>query len=814
MVYPIEELKGILSRAREFETNANLSKECHKILAISPDEFLNKISRFDSTELLLAGHYRLFDLYAKGPKNFEDYLVKAKSLMRNLEVPKETISPKDPDYGMKLHRAFIEFIDPIRTEDPNPTWEYMWKNRVELERILDFSNDLRFNYLGISNIEEMYLLRLKKEIIELPQYLFLRIAVTLYMGDMEKIKTAYFDMSNHRIMPASPTLFNAGTTFSQMSSCFLVSVEDNLPSILWTHYVVGTISKHKGATGISFSNLRGAGSVIGSNGICSGTLNFLRNIDTNVLYIAQGGNRPGSAQVCMPIYHVDIIGHIESTLKTGNPDLRVKKVNTSIGFHDFFFNRLAQDGEWSLFCPSEVPLSNLYGQAFEEAYLKAEAEGKAKKKLPAREIMELISRSLRESGNPYLINLDAINMKSNQKNIGMVKTLNLCQEIALVSDSKRIPSCNLTSICLPSALRKTDERLFFFDFSELARLSREAVFNLNKVIEKNYYPLPEIRFANEESAPIGIGFQGAVDVIFALDLIFDSEEADLLMEKIVACCYFNALAASMELARSRGYPYRAFKGSPFSKGELQFDMWNKKPLDPSEWGQSRNGIFTVGEDSLDSWENLKDLIKIHGTANSQLTTSQPTASVSTITGLNESWEIPPANIYSRDINAGNFQVVNSWLQRDLEQLGLWSQELTTWIFINDGSIADLVSIIPESAQKEKHLQRLTFLTRKYRTAFEFYPKVSLKHAAVRGPYIDGSQSTNVYMKGGDCKTISDLICYAQKLGLKTLLYYLRSREAKTAIKAVRQRKKVIDFVEKPNESIGYCDRSVGCLSCQ
>lgn len=755
-------------------------------------EYYDLISRFSYSDLLKAGNLKMLELYNKGPKNFEDYLLKIKSLMCRLEYKKELINPDDPNYGMNLHSAFINLIDPIKTKEQNDVWLFMWENRERLEKMIDLQKDFIFNYLSVSNFESMYLLRQKynSEIVELPQYLFMRVAVTLHFPNFEKIENAYNDYSNLKRFPASPTLFNAGTTFSQMSSCFLVRIEDNLPSILWSLYVIGTISKVKGATGLSFGSLRGSGSSIASNGVCSGTLNLLKNIDANISYVSQGGNRPGSAQVCLPIWHPDIFGHIEATLKTGSQDLRIKKANTSVAFYDLFFERVEEDSDWSLFCPSEVPLSLLYGEEFRSLYLKAEAEGKAKNKIKAKTLLLMIANSLRESGNPYLINLDSINLKSNQKNIGTITTLNLCQEIALVADQKRIPSCNLNSICLLSFVKNKK-----FDFLELARVTKEAVYDLNAIIERNYYPLPEIKFANYESAPIGIGFQGAIDTILEMDILFDSKEAEELIEKISACVYFNALKASNQIAKEKG-AYKAFINSPFSQGILQFDLWEKTPLDPKVWGET------------ETWEELKESIKKYGIANSQLTTSQPTASVSTLTGLGEGWEPFYANVFQRELNKGSFRVVNSYLQKDLEEIGLWNDDVIKWIQIKEGSIQGITEKIENSPLKEKYIGRLQYIEKKHRTVFEYDSKLLMKHAAIRGPYIDGSQSTNAYLKESSKENIINLILYAQSLKLKTLIYYLRTKETKSAIKQIRLKNDKLAFSEN------VCIRTEGCISCQ
>ena len=790
-----------------------------------PEEFeiADLIGKYDYKQLLRAGNLRMQMLYRKGSKDFEQYLQNIKYQMRKITYSKFDISANDPNYHMEIRRAFGNGFEPIKLDEPNETWCWMWENRHRLAQIINWEYDNHLSYMAVITLEKTYLLKDKFDgkILELPQQLFLRVACALHFSsddqtNFETIERIYKDIASLRLMPASPTLFNAGTTISQMSSCFLIAVDDNIPSILWANYVIGVISKVKGATGASIGAMRGSGATIGSNGICSGILNFEKCLDTNVLYINQGGQRPGAAQVCLPVWHSDIFSHIEATKKTGNMDLRIKKLDTSVSTYDLFWERVIAGENWSLFCPSqftnekgETYLHLLYGSNFREAYLAAEKAGKAKKTVPARSIVNLISSVLKESGRPYVINVDTINNKSNQKNIGTIKSLNLCQEIALVADKDRIPSCNLSSICLANFVENG-----VFNWAELARVSRESVFNLNKVIERNYYPLPEIRFANEESAPIGIGFQGAIDAILLQDMIFDSKQAEHWMEKVMACVYFNALSASWEIAKKRGYPYRAFPGSPYSQGKFQFDLWNDeaadegrellKPVDPASWGQT-------GE----TWETLREKIIQDGLANSQILTSQPTAGVTTITGAGEGWEPLYSNFFTRDVNNGSFLFVNKYLQDDLIKLGLWHTDTTNWIQSKEGSIQGISSMV--DSDDPELIKRLQFLEEKYRTVFEYNQEIILKHAAVRGPYIDGSQSTNLYLQEPPIERISDLLIYGYKLRLKTLIYYLRTKEAKTAIKSTLRRVadkklKVIRGTPvsiKTSSEDGFCVRGPG-----
>lgn len=689
-------------------------------------------------------------------------------------------------------------LEVTKDEEPNDTWFWMWENREALKNFIVEERNYLFNDLAAKTLTNAYVFKTghNGKILENPQFMFLRVASALYFPDLEKVKMAYDEMSQLRYVPASPTLLNAGATIPQMSSCFLVKLDDDLISISWAMMCISLISKTNGATGISLGSLR-TNSQVGTAGISKGTGQVAKIYDAITSYVDQGGRRPGASQLCQFIWHLDIQMHINLTRKIGDERDIMHACDTSVATYNLFWERVEKDENWSLFCPTDVPgLDTLYGEEFEKAYLAAEQKGLARKVVKANDLLVSMATVLIESGRPYVINIDAINNKSNMKNIGFISTLNLCQEIALPADRLRIPACNLSSTCL-----KTKVVNGKFDFQMLAADVTSQIHNLNAVIERNYYPLPQIEFANRESLPVGIGAQGFIDAVMKLDLLFDSEEARQLNRMIAACTYYNALKASCEIAKVKG-PYSRFQDSPFSKGILQFDMWGVEPIEPHVWGQSG------------SWAELRADIMKYGVRNSQLTTAQPTASVSTITDNGEAWEPFYSNYFLRITQNGEFTKINPYLKEDLEKLNLWNKKTIEWIQSRKGSIAGLSSIV--KTNDANMIERLIYLEKKHRTVFEYSQKVILEMAADRGPYTDASQSTNIYMRKATTPKIAKCLAYANKLGLKTLIYYLRSQPARTPIDIVRAPEELIP--DENDEKMFICSRvnssADDCLMCQ
>jgi ribonucleoside-diphosphate reductase alpha subunit len=708
--------------------------------------------------------------------------------MRKHKYP---VVPSTGNARLDVHLQAQANCNPVKTEEQNSTWLWMWEHRDALNNILVHQRDDFFDELGAKTMIDGYLLRVgfDKEIVERPQLLFLRVASALHHPNLSKVTKVYNEISTFVYMPASPTLFNAGLTFSQMSSCFLLKMQDNINSILWCMNAQGLISKANGAVGISYSSLR-SGTSIGFNGVSNGVVQPELVSGKICEYINQGGHRDGASQNELAIWHIDIQRHIKLTEKD-DPVNSLEKANTSIGTYDLFWERVNSDSRWSLFSPDQVPgLDTAFGDEFNRIYLEAEQKGLAGKSVLARDLRDSIAETLIRTGRPYVINLDAINKKTNMGNIGFISTLNLCQEIALPADEMRIPSCNLSATCLRNYVKKNSFGVLHFDFQQLASSVRQQVENLNAVIERNYHPLPEIEFSNKESLPIGIGMMGLNDVLQQLGINFDSKEASELIEKISACTYYNALFASSEIAREVG-PYPAFKSSKFSQGIFQFDQWNVIPLEPSTWGQEG------------SWDFLRQKVMRDGVRNSQLTTQQPTGTISSISGNSEMTEPLHANVYTKRTKAGDFVMINQYLEHELTELDLWSEEMFNWIFHQDGSIKGLSEIW--KSEFDFIQDQLEIIEKKYRIMSEYSQRIIIDQAALRAPYIDGSQSMNINIVNPSVRLVSDALSYSQKKGLKTICYYLRSNKPISAIKVVPKTRPVAKV----------CTRSDSdCKSCQ
>lgn len=766
----------------------------------------------DVESLKKAGKIVLDKYKTTAPRTVEEYLIAVAHLMRKIKYSKISLDEDEQFYGQKARLALKNSVEPEKTKEQNATWKWMWENRHALNSILIHERDDLLTYQGVNAMISSYLLHDKYGgiLVETPQFLFLRVASALHHPDLEAVKQSYFDRSAFNFIDASPTLLNAGLTIQQMSSCFLLTAyNDSLFAIRHIIDATMAISKTHGASGISLRHLR-THSPIGVSGLAQGTLPIERILDQLIQYVNQGGHRPGAAQVTQSFEHLDVLEHIEATRKIGNEDTRLKKLDTVIAFRDIFFERYKKNEDITLFCPSEVDLTHLYGEEFTNAYIEAEKSGKGRKRLPARKLLEEVAISLLESGRPYCINIDTINIKSNMKNVGTIESLNLCQEIALPADEKRIPSCNLASICLLNYVTETG-----FDWQKLARVSREVVKNLNQVIARNYYALPEIEFANIETAPIGIGFQGAFDALCKMDVAYETDEATRWEAMVCACVLYNGLLESIETAKTRG-PYSRFEDSPISKGIFQHDMWQEEAkrlglppievIEPTAWGQEG------------SWDQLRQDIMKYGVFNSQITTSQPTAGVTQITCQSESWEPRYSNIYMRETKAGIFLETNPILQERLNKLGLWHNDTIVWIRSNGGSVQGLsqhVDADPETLKQVKRIEEV------FKTVFEVKQKSVLDKAAARGPYIDASQSTNIYLQTPSVKKVMNVIEYANDKRLKTLIYYLRTKAASKAtqwvLEASSQKIKpnfIARTVSSSSDEGLVCTRQAGCLSCQ
>ena len=625
--------------------------------------------------------------------------------------------------------------------------EFMKHIKLEMDSWIQPRRDYDFGYFGIKTLQKGYLFPG-----ETPQYMFMRVAVGIHGDDYQRVRETYDLMSQKFFTHATPTLFNAGTNRPQMSSCFLVATkDDSIEGIYDTLKECAQISKWSGGIGIHCSNVRAAGSRIkGTNGVADGIVPMLRVFNNTARYVNQGGGkRKGSFAVYLEPWHADIMEFLDLRLNQGDEEARCRDLFTALWVPDLFMQKVEQDGDWYLMCPNESPnLQNVYGEEFNEMYRTYVAQGRYKRKVKARDVWDRILRSQVETGTPYMCYKDAVNEKSNQKNIGTIKSSNLCTEIMEVSGENETAVCNLASLCLPTFLKENARMTapdgthpYIFDFEKLDEVTRVVTRNLNRVIDKNYYPTRPAELSNMRHRPIGLGVQGLADVFQMLGLPFDSPHARELNTQIFNHIYFAALVESCWIAKDEG-AYETFRGSPASQGVLQFDLWGVKP-------------------SFD-FDTIKKHIKEYGLRNSLLVAPMPTASTSQIMGNNECFEPYTTNIYLRRTLAGEFVVVNKHLVKDLEKLSLWSPAMKTEIIRHGGSIQN----IPEIPDTLKAV---------YRTVWEIPQKSLIDMAADRGPYIDQSQSLNIFMEDPTIAKLSSMHLYGWRKGLKTGSYYIRTR---------------------------------------
>jgi len=614
---------------------------------------------------------------------------------------------------------------------------------LELDGVIDHSRDYDFGYFGLKTLQRGYLNKG-----ETPQYLFMRVAIGIHGDDIPRVKETYNLMSQKYFTHATPTLFNAGTNRPQMSSCFLVAMkDDSIEGIYDTLKECAQISKWSGGIGIHASNIRASGTPIkGTNGVADGIVPMLRVFNNTARYVNQGGGkRKGSFAIYLEPWHADVMEFLELRLNQGDEEARCRDLFTALWIPDLFMEKVERDEEWHLMCPHECPgLPDVYGEEFNELYRLYVAQGRFKKVVKARAIWDAVLKSQIETGTPYMCYKDSVNAKSNQKNIGTIKSSNLCTEITEVSGPDETAVCNLASICLPSFVKKPASEgthPLVFDFDELQHVTRVITRNLNRVIDQNYYPTEAAKKSNMRHRPIGIGVQGLADVFQMMGWAFDSQEARYWNKYIFQRIYYAALQESCQLAKEEG-PYETFAGSPASQGILQFDMWGVKP------------DF--------NFEILREDIKTHGLRNSLLVAPMPTASTAQIMGNNEAFEPYTTNIYLRRTLAGEFVMVNKHLVRDLQKIGKWNPTIKNEIIRNGGSISQIDGIPLDL----KHI---------YRTVWEIPQKSILDMAADRGAYIDQSQSLNIFMENPSVAKLSSMHFYGWKKGLKTGMYYLRTR---------------------------------------
>ena len=660
----------------------------------------------------------------------------------------------DPDYEILATRITASNIQKRAANNFHIAMRKLHKAGIVTHEVLEVSSkvkdnirperDFDFGYFGLKTLEKGYLQKIDGEIIETPQYLYMRVAVGIHGHDIDRVLETYEALSTGMFIHATPTLFNAGTPRPQMSSCFLIAnKEDSIDGIYDTVKECARISKWAGGIGLHVHDVRANKSHIrGTNGTSDGIIPMLRVYNSTARYVNQAGRRKGSIAVYLEPWHADVLDFLEIRLNQGDEEARCRDLFSAMWIPDLFMKRVESGGNWSLFCPDEASgLSDVYGKEFEDLYEKYEAEGLAKKVVPASEIWKAIIKSQSETGTPYMLYKDACNEKSNHKHIGTIKSSNLCTEILEYTDKDETAVCNLASIALP---KYVDTEKKEFNHEELHRVTKMVTRNLNKVIDKNFYPTENGRRSNMRHRPIGIGVQGLADVFIMLRMTFGSEESRKLNRDIFETIYHASLESSCELAEMYG-TYDTFKGSPFSKGILQFDMWDRDPKFSGRY----------------DWDAMRELVK-KGIRNSLLLAPMPTASTSQILGNNECFEPYTTNIYLRRTLAGEFVVVNKHLVNDLKERGLWSREMKDLMVKANGSVQNIIDI-------PNDLKEL------YRTVWEMSQKTIIDMAADRGIYIDQSQSMNLFVESPTLSKLSSMHMYAWKTGLKTGMYYLRSK---------------------------------------
>jgi ribonucleoside-diphosphate reductase alpha chain len=694
----------------------------------------------------------------------------------------QNLASTDPAYGVlashilisnnhknttSIFSAVLENQYHHQDKDGNPAplisdeiWEIVSSNKEFLNEIIDYTRDFRVDYFGFKTLERAYLQKINDRVVERPQHMWLRVALGIHGSDMTAVRETYDMMSLGYFTHATPTLFNAGTPRPQMASCFLLGTEDSMPDIYKTIYDCAQISKWAGGIGVHISNIRATDSRIrGTNGQSSGIVPMLRVYEATAEYVNQGGRRKGSFALYLEPWHPDIFDFLELRKNIGDEKRRTRELFTALFVPDLFMERVAANQMWTLMCPDECPgLQDAYGDEFKTLYEKYEAEGKYRRQVPALDILKAAAVSQAETGTPYMVYKDASNEKSNQKNIGTIKSSNLCSEILLYSDNKEYATCNLASIALPRFVRETKDGSgsLEFDHQKLYEVTKVIARNINKVIDRTYYPVPETKLSNLKHRPLGIGVQGLADVYFKMKLPFDSPGAHKLNKEIFETIYFASLTASNELSAVEG-PYSSYEGSPISQGIFQYQMW----------GLTDEDVSSVSNGRWD-WGSLREKIVENGVRNSTLLALMPTASTSQILGNTECFEIPTSNIFLRRTLAGEFKIVNKYLIKDLQNLGLWSKALKNQLIAHEGSIQDIPGI-PDDIKAV------------YKTAWEVSQKTIIDQSADRGAFIDQSQSLNIHLEDASISKICSMHMYAWRAGLKTGMYYLRTRTG-TAVK--------------------------------
>ena len=666
-------------------------------------------------------------------------------------------------------------------------YQIIMDNKEVLDSSIIYDRDFRYDYFGFKTLTRSYLMRLYGKIVERPQQMLMRVAIGIHKDDIQSAIKTYNLMSEGWFTHATPTLFNSGTPKPQMSSCFLLTMkEDSISGIYDTLKSCAQISQSAGGIGLSIHDIRATGSYIkGTNGASNGIVPMLRVFNDTARYVDQGGGkRKGSFAIYIEPWHADVFDFLDLKKNHGKEEQRARDLFYALWIPDLFMKRVKENGDWTLMCPHECPgLSDTHSAEFEALYTKYEQEGKGRKTIKAQDLWFKILESQIETGTPYMLYKDAANSKSNQQNLGTIKSSNLCTEIIEYTAPDEVAVCNLASLALPKFV--TEEGTF--DHDKLFEVTYQATLNLNRIIDNNFYPVEEARNSNMRHRPIGLGVQGLADAFIMLGFPFESEEARALNREVFETIYFASMTASKDLAKVDG-PYQTIKGSPVSKGVFQFDMWGVTPT--SRW----------------EWDILKSEVKKHGVRNSLLVAPMPTASTAQILGNNECFEPYTSNIYTRRVLSGEFIIVNKHLLKDLVREGLWNKDMRQKIMAANGSIQNIQDI----PQRLKEL---------YKTAWEISQKAIVEQAADRGAYICQSQSLNIFMENANFGKLTSMHFYGWEKGLKTGMYYLRTKAATDAIKftvdkTVTEEPKAADIVEDQQAAIACSlDDPENCEMC-
>ena len=732
-----------------------------------------------------------------------------------------SLTTKHPDYALlasriavsNLHKNTVKsfsetmtklhgYVDPTNGKHlpmiADDVMEIVNANAELLDSSIIYDRDFGFDYFGFKTLEKSYLLKINGSIAERPQHMYMRVAIGIHKHDIESAIKTYNLMSERWFTHATPTLFNAGTPKPQMSSCFLLAMkDDSIDGIYDTLKQTAKISQSAGGIGLSVSNVRATGSYIGgTNGTSNGLVPMLRVFNDTARYVDQGGGkRKGAFAIYLEPWHADVFEFLDLRKNHGKEELRARDLFYALWIPDLFMKRVEENGNWSLFCPNEAPdLHECHGQKFEELYERYEKEGRARKTIKAQDLWFAIIDSQIETGTPYLLYKDAANGKSNQQNLGTIKSSNLCTEIIEYTSADEVAVCNLASIALPRFVNEGK-----FDFDKLYEVTYQAALNLNRIIDNNYYPVDEARNSNLRHRPIGLGVQGLADAFILLRLPFESELARTLNKNIFETIYFAAMTASKDLAKAEGH-YESFPGSPLSQGIFQFDMWNVKPSDRHDW------------------DGLRAEVMQYGTRNSLLVAPMPTASTSQILGNNECFEPYTSNIYTRRVLSGEFVIVNKHLLKDLVNLGLWNNDMKNRIITANGSIQHIDEIPSEVREL-------------YKTVWEIKQRSIVDMSADRGAYICQSQSLNLFVDTPTTAKLTSMHFYAWKKGLKTGMYYLRTQAATQAVQFTVEKQAAnditpiipttpaattqndLDSIEVESYTGPTCSMEDGCLTC-